>query len=589
MANTNYAEEIKGRLTIYDVVSQYVQLKKAGVNYKGLCPFHSENTPSFVVSPEKQICHCFGCHKGGDIFTFIQEMEGVSFGEALTILGERVGIKVERAKMPTEKENSEKEDFLNAQELATQFFEHQLWETANGAKVLDYLKRRGVKDGDIKEFRVGFAPDSYDGLTGKLTNEGIKRDVLLKTGLCAAKDLTSGTIYDKFRGRLMFPIFDFFGRICGFGGRALSDEQQPKYLNSPESAIYNKSKILYGLSHAKKAIKGRGRVILVEGYFDVILPYQVGIEEVVATCGTALTADHVRLLKRFTTNVVSSFDSDNAGFEATKRAYFLLAAEGIALKVVAGLDQKDPADFVREHGKEFEGLIDKAVPFVSFYIERLVKQFGSETLEARRAVLNELLPIFKPMPAADKDFFVRQLALKFQMPEGSIYDEIDRFALPRTFNQTAAVEVHGAFRPTASQCALAIMLKGPEFLILESEGVFSESEKFDEKAIYIALVDKYNSLRDKTGVWDLAAPEFERFRREIDVLGLYVDEKYAHFRSEELKAECLRLIARVRLEGLERQYQGLKLQMKEAEERGDMARVRELLELQNKLLLDLKK
>ncbi len=588
MKGQNYAEEIKARLTIYDLVSQYVQLKKAGVNWKGLCPFHSESTPSFVVSPEKQICHCFGCHKGGDIFSFIQEMEGVSFVESLTILGERVGIKVERTNMPTAGDNSEKDELLRSQEEATKFFEQQLWDTASGAKVLDYLKRRGVKEGDVKEFRLGFAPDSFELLTNKLLGQGFAKEVLLKTGLAATKDTGADGVYDKFRGRLMFPIFDLFGRVCGFGGRALSAEQMPKYLNSPDSVIYNKSKILYGFSHAKKAVKARQRVVLVEGYFDMILPYQVGVEETVATCGTALTADHVRLIKRFTTNVVSSFDRDNAGFEATKRSYFLLRAEGISLKVVSGLDEKDPADFVREHGADFGKLLDEAMPFVSFYIERLVKQFGTETLDGRKAVLAELLPIFKGIAPSEKDFFVRELSLKFKMAESLIYDEIERFALPSFRKVENELQVK-EFRPSAAQCALAIMLKGPAFFVAESAEVFSVSENLDEKAIYNALADQYNSLRNELKSWDLSGEPFVACRREIDVLGLYADERYGTFREDELQAECAKLIARVRGEKSERVYRGLIERIKEAEGSGDMALLKSLLEEQGRLMSDLKK
>lgn len=585
MKGHNYAEEIKARLSIYDLVSQYVQLKKAGVNWKGLCPFHSENTPSFVVSPEKQICHCFGCHKGGDIFSFIQEVEGVTFVEALTILGERVGVKVERANMPVAADNSEKEGLLQAQEEAAKFFEQQLWDTAPGEKVLDYLRRRGVKDGDVKEFRLGFAPDSFEALTNKLLAQGFKRDVLLKTGLAATKDTSVEGVYDKFRGRLMFPIFDLFGRVCGFGGRALSAEQMPKYLNSPDSLIYNKSRILYGLSYAKKAIKARGRVVLVEGYFDMILPYQVGVEETVATCGTALTADHVRLLKRFTAEVISSFDRDDAGFEATKRSYFLLRNEGLSLKVVNGLDQKDPADFVREHGADFAKLLDQAVPFVSFFIVRLVDKFGTETLDARRAVLAELLPIFKGMAPSEKDFFVRELALKFKIPEGHIYDEIERFNLP-SFQRVQEVE-RKEFKPSASECALAIMLKGPEFFLENCGEVFSVSENLDEKAIYNALSDQYNSSRSDLKSWDLSAV-FD-WRERIDVLGLYVDEKYAPFKEEELKSECERLVERLRTGQKEREYRGLTEKIREAEASGDMTGLQELLAQQVKLLSDLKK
>jgi DNA primase len=302
------------------VISQYVQLKKAGRNYKGLSPFNSEKTPSFVVSPEKQIFHCFSSGKGGDIFTFIQEFEGVSFPEALQILADQSGIKISNIDKFYKKEaKSEKDEYYKAHDLACEFFEKQLWDSKEGEKVLEYLHKRGVTDETIKSFRVGFSPDEYDALYPILNKKGIAKKVILNSGLAASKGIGGDQIYDKFRSRLMFPIIDYMGRICGFGGRALKKDQDPKYLNSPENPIYNKSKVLYGLYEAKQSIKEKDQVVFVEGYFDVIMPHQDGVKNVVATSGTALSSDQIRLIKRLTSNVVTCFDSDSAGFEATKR------------------------------------------------------------------------------------------------------------------------------------------------------------------------------------------------------------------------------------------------------------------------------
>jgi DNA primase len=261
-------DEIKSRLSIEELVSSYVQLKKAGRSYKGLCPFHSEKTPSFVVSSEKQICHCFGCNKGGDIFTFIQEVEGISFPEALRLLADRVGVKIEENKSKSVSvSKKEKDEFYRAHDLAAEFFEKQLLSSRDGEKVLEYLYKRGLTNETIKEFRLGFAPDSYDSLYPFLLKKGINKDILIQSGLVSAKNLSSDDIYDKYRQRLIFPILDNLGKICGFGGRALKKDQMPKYLNSPENIIYNKSKLLYGLYHSQKAIKEFDKILLVEGYF----------------------------------------------------------------------------------------------------------------------------------------------------------------------------------------------------------------------------------------------------------------------------------------------------------------------------------
>jgi len=306
-------EDIKSRLDIVSYISSYVQLKKTGRNFKGVCPFHSEKTPSFIVSPEKQIWHCFGCSKGGDLFAFVKEADGVSFVEAIQILADKAGLKVEKlSKFEKKEDKSEKDDYFHAHELACEFFEKKLYDTKDGEKVLKYLKNRGLKDETIKDFRLGFAPDEYELLYTYLLKKGIKKEIMVKSGFASSKGIGDDKIFDKYRARLMIPIFDYMGRICGFGGRALKEDQMPKYLNSPDNIVYNKSRLLYGLSNAKKYIKENDGVVLVEGYFDMILPYQAGVKNIVATSGTALTQDQVRLIKRLTQNVTTCFDTDSA-------------------------------------------------------------------------------------------------------------------------------------------------------------------------------------------------------------------------------------------------------------------------------------
>ena len=303
--------EIKARLNIEDVVSSYVQLKKAGRSFKGLCPFHNEKTPSFIVSTEKQIAYCFGCHKGGDMFKFIEEVEGVDFSEAVKILADRAGLKVETSDFkPKNKEvSSLRETLLDIHEKACLFYQEKLVETKSGALALAYLKNRGIFNDIISEFRIGFAPDEGTELLAFLLKKGFKHDDLVKSGLFSSRDISGKDLSDKFRFRLIFPIFDYLGRVIGFGGRSLKDDQVPKYLNSPETAIYSKGKVLYGLSHSKKFIKESDRVIMVEGYFDLISLYKEGVKNVCASSGTALTSDQARLIKRFTKNVISCFDT----------------------------------------------------------------------------------------------------------------------------------------------------------------------------------------------------------------------------------------------------------------------------------------
>lgn len=584
---TDYVEEIKARLGIYEVVSQYVQLKKAGLNYKGLCPFHSEKSPSFVVSPEKQICHCFGCNKGGDIFTFIQEMEGVAFPEAMQLLADRAGVKIEKQKSAKITENKTvKDEFFKAQDLACEFFEKQLHTTNDGKKVLDYLARRGVNEGDIKEFRLGFAPESYELLTNYLLEKGISKEVLLKSGLAAQKNIGDARIYDKYRSRLIFPIFDYLGRVCGFGGRALSKDQMPKYLNSPENPIYNKSKVLYGLSHAKQAIKAQGRVVVVEGYFDMILPYQVGVQNVVATSGTALTADQVKILGRLTKEAILCFDSDDAGFEATQRAYELLVEAGFTVKVVTGLDKKDPADFVRDHGAEFGDIVSGGEDFISYLADRLMSRHDKNSFDGRRRIIDTLLPILKAVGPTGKDYFVREISRKLDISETVIYDEIANFSLPNNHpaKKGQKEEPVNVVKISLAQCLLGIFLEYPSLFKLDLENYFDSSENPNEKAIYKLLTDQYNQARGNLTTWSFDSEDLAPLKQVIQVLGLYTQERYKDFSEPGIREEVGKIIDKIDQSGKAEALKRLHRRIEEAEKNGDMTMLKDLLSQQQQLL-----
>lgn len=579
--------DIKSRLGIYDLVSQYVTLKKAGRNFKGLCPFHSEKTPSFVVSPEKEICHCFGCNKGGDIFGFIMELEGIAFPEAVQVLADRAGVKIENvSKLYKGEKKSEKDEYFKAQELAAAFFEKQLHGTNEGKKVLEYLKKRGVTEETIENFKLGFAPHGFEELTPYLLKKGVDRKVLLKSGLSSSKTSTAEEIFDKFRGRLMFPIFDYFGRICGFGGRSLSAEQMPKYLNSPENPIYEKSKVLYGLSHGKKAVKELDNVVLVEGYFDVILPHQEGIQNVVATSGTALTSEQVRLIKRITSNAVLCFDMDNAGFEAAKRAYFLLSEADFSVKAIGDLGVKDPADFVLEKRDAFKDVVQKAPDFVSFYIDKLLKEKDPNNFDDRSKVIHELLPVYKSLSSTARDFYVRELAVKMGIGEQFLYDEIEHFALPESHPARVAkdAEYEDGGKISTEEVLFSIVLEHP--------GLFSEivdkveNKDFPEslKNIYSVLSEQYNSARTNSGGWSFEKGFSAEERQKIDILMLYAQESYGEFSEENIKIELNKLIDRMRKVRKMKKLDEVRKQIEEAEKTSDKEKLKELLNIHMQLL-----
>jgi DNA primase len=580
-------DDIKARLSIVDVVSPYVQLKKAGVNHKGLCPFHSEKTPSFVVSPEKQICHCFGCNKGGDIFTFVQEVESVTFPEALQILADRAGITIENISKYQNKEGkNEKDEYYKAHDLACEFFEKEL-KGKEGKKVMDYLKKRGLTDDTIKEFRIGFAPDSYDKLHKFLLKKGISKRVLTKSGLATSKSVGGDNIYDKYRTRLMFPIFDFMGRVCGFGGRALKKDQMPKYLNSPENIIYSKSKVLYGFSHSKRAVKETGKVVVVEGYFDVILPYQSGIKNVVASSGTALTEDQGRLIKRVTKEVVTCFDADSAGFEATKRAYFVLNAQDINVKTIAGLNAKDPADFIVEKG-DFQKLVDDAPNFLDYYIEKLVAEGDMSNYDSRAKVINEILPVYKQLSPSAKDHYVRQFASKLKIDERALYDEIDRYKLPT--NHPAREEQGNVKNEKMSFEDIFVAL------LLERSQLFENVEKIIEKndlsgdsaSVYKELDAQYNAHRQDFEGWDEKKGFLADVRAKTDVLKLYAEELYGEFSDEACGVELEKLIDKIKKDRKTQKLRKIEMGIVEAEEAQDKSKLLKLLEEQQTLLSEQK-
>jgi DNA primase len=581
-------DEIRGRLGIEEVVSQYVQLKRAGRNLKGLCPFHSEKTPSFVVSPEKQICHCFGCNKGGDIFGFMKEVEGISFVESIEILADRAGLKFDRTKFKKQIPKSEKDEYFTAHEIACDFFEEQLHKTDDGKKVLDYLYKRGLEDATIKEFRIGFAPDKFDALYPSLLKK-VSKDSLLKSGLISAKKIGSDEVYDKFRKRLIFPIFDSFGRVCGFGGRALSSDQAPKYLNSSDSPIYNKSGLLYGLSHAKKYIKDEDKIVIVEGYFDVILPCQAGVKNIVAVCGTALSNSHVRIIKRLTNNVVTSFDTDDAGFEAAKRAYFLFQKEGILVKIVNGLTGKDPADFIKEKTGDFKSVVDEAPDFVTFFTEKLMKLYDLKTLDGSKKILVSLLPCYKQMTPVIMDFFVKKLADRLGIEDKYLYGEIEQMKLPgdhpaNISNSSEKSEVFSQ-KMSITELIVALILEYPNLFKISKDLLLGENGFDDDmKNVYNALADQYNASRDAALVWDFSEGFLSRLCDKITVMRLYVEEKYKDFSDTALQSELEKLVDRLRKDRRISALKEAQSRIADMERNGDKDKLKELIEQQQRLL-----
>ncbi len=471
---SDQVQEIKEKLNIVDVISGYIRLQKAGINHKGLCPFHNEKTPSFMVSPSRQNWHCFGCAEGGDIFTFVQKIEGVEFPEALKILAEKAGIVL---KYSDPKSRTEKDRIYEICEKATQFFTASL---NSAGVILDYLRERGVREETVNDWRLGYAPDSWSSLLSFLSKSGYRETEMEKAGLILRGD----RYHDRFRNRLMFPIFDSNGRVVAFSGRIMNDvvlskterADSGKYVNSPETILYNKSKILYGFDKAKMEIRKADKVILVEGQMDAILPWQDGIKNIVATSGTALTENHLSILKRLTNNLILAFDVDDAGFRATKRGIDLANELGFGVSILDISSGKDPADFVKERPGEFAKLVSESQPIMAYYFNRAFGKFSADKIEGKKFIALTLLSEIKRLPSAvERSGWLRELSLRLGISESDLKEEMERVDVPvpdiepafgtkgQSPSQQTANSARGR-REILSERLLALLLKKPEFI-----------------------------------------------------------------------------------------------------------------------------
>ena len=431
-------EEIKSRLDIVEFIQGYVRLQKAGANFRANCPFHGEKTPSFFVTPSRQMWHCFGCSKGGDIFQFIMEMEGHDFPEALKLLAARAGIALTRE---DPRIRSERNRLYDINEEAARIFQ-QCFSNHTGAK--EYIAKRGLNEETVAKFRVGFAPQSWDFLLNALIKKGFTKEDIERAGL-AIKNQEKGSWYDRFRSRIMFPIKDASGRVIGFGGRIFAQESggseaysaqisegkstegQAKYINTPQTMIYDKSSVLYAFDIAKQDIRIRNQAVLVEGYMDCVMSHQAGVTHTVAVSGTALTPRQLQMLRRLCDTIVCSFDTDAAGESATRRSLALASEFDFERRVAHIHTGKDPADAVRESPALWQVAVKEAKPVVDFYVEKAFAQFDPATASGKKSITDMVLPFVADLfDAIQQDHWTRQLASRLDVSETSIRSELAR-------------------------------------------------------------------------------------------------------------------------------------------------------------------
>ena len=465
-----FVQQVRAQTDILAVVQGYVSLKRKGNRYWGCCPFHSEKTASFSVVPAEGFFYCFGCHAGGDAFKFISLMEHITPFEAIKRQAEQLGIPLPERRRDAREEARlrELDDLRRANALARDFFHSCLTVTRYGAAGKAYLAGRGIGDAAIERYGIGFAPDAWAKLSDAFQKRGISEKILVDAGLAAARE-RSGGIYDRFRNRVMIPIADERGRIVGFGGRALGDAK-PKYLNTAETPVFNKRKLLFGLDRAHRAIAQEGCAIVVEGYMDAIAAWEAGVSNVVATLGTSFTSDHAALLLRRAPHIVFCYDSDAAGQEATLRALAAVRGRAAEVRVLLLPDGKDPDEYVRTHGAEaFRALVATAVPAPEFRL-RHVRAHMADTIEGRRAALGAMLPVLAELEPVERAAYVRRTAAELFLDEGIVADALrsrlrqgDAEPSPQTAPRPVRRQTDDALRRACRELIAAVW-RQPELL-----------------------------------------------------------------------------------------------------------------------------
>jgi len=420
-------DQVRQKTDLVEIISEQVSLKKVGRNFKGLCPFHEEKTPSFIVSPERQIFKCFGCGIGGDVFKFLMEREKMEFGEVLRMLADRAGVELKQFR-PT-REQKVKEKLLEINHLGSEFYHYLLMNHEVGKNALQYLLKRGIRRSSIKLFKLGYSADEWEALQNFLIRKkGYRADELEMAGLIIGRSGARRGYYDRFRGRVMFPLFDHRKRVVGFAGRVLAgDEKKAKYINSPETILYHKSNVLYGLETAKEWIKKKNQAVVVEGELDAISSYQAGVKNVVGIKGTALTEGQVDLLKRFCENIALALDKDTAGDMAARRGIELAEKIGLNVRVIEVKYGKDPDECAQKSAKLWKESVKKAIPVYDFYIKSARKRFGIDTPEGKRKISDEVSVILaKITNEVIKAHYVKKLAKILKVSEEAVGKEMER-------------------------------------------------------------------------------------------------------------------------------------------------------------------
>lgn len=559
-----------------DVIGRVVPLKKSGSNYKGVCPFHNEKTPSFVVSETKQIFTCFGCGATGDVLAFVKRYYNLDFRGAVEMLAREYGISLEGAF----RGNKDKEELYEINRQAARFFYRALRERSNPGYT--YMKSRGISEEILNKFGIGYADDSWDSLYDHLVSKGFKESKLMELGLISK---SKERYFDKFRGRVIFPIMNTSGKVIGFGGRIIGDGE-PKYLNSQESSVFQKKYNLYGLNLSGKDVRNEDSIILVEGYMDVVSLYQHGVRNVSASLGTALTENQARLIKRYTKNVILSYDADQAGQNAALRGLDILYAEGCRARVLKVNDGKDPDEFIKKNGKPaFMELVKSALPYGDFKLSMAKSKYDISDEQQRIEFLKDAVDILKGMNPIEADIYIKKLAEKTGISEGAI-----RFEYSGNNSQEKNARKHEAPGmneeqeeteiPLLEQDLLKLMLLETRFAKLPDdmdESIFTSSAG---KTIYRRLLE----LDDNTDYVDIGRIEDGLDEKTMEQFEIIKEKIIPRGREDIIFSEC---IGRIRKRELKKREAKIIMQLSMADEeenRNDIIKLTEqLMEIQKKI------
>lgn len=563
------SEEIKSRLDIVDIIREYIQLRPAGVNFRALCPFHQEKSPSFVVSPEKQIWHCFGCGKGGDVISFVKEIEGLDFIETLRVLAPKAGVVLKRENPTIASQRNRLMDIL---EISVKYYNRVLAESPLAAEARDYLKERGLNEKTIEDWRIGFAPDSWDDLTNYLKNHNYNDNEIFLAGMSSKKE-GSSRFYNRFRNRIMFPIADTNSSVVGFTARVMpsreKEEKMGKYINSPQTLVYDKSRVLFGLDKAKMNIKATSQAIVVEGQMDVITAHQAGYKNIIASSGTALTLEQLNLIKRYSDKIYFAFDADAAGQMAADRGIREAMRLDLNIKVIEVPKGKDPDECIRQYPREWEAAVKSAKPFMQYFFDKTFLNLDVDNIEHKRRAAQKILPLVTSLAnPIDREHWFRLLSEAIKISEKSLREAVlglDKKPIYQNLKKNPpdlAVELPKPSREmTLSDLFLAIIMKFPALINyalsrLEPDNLPGETNK----TVYNYLIIYYNNIIENSSGetvdfdykhfrdWLICEDVFkeEEARESMDKqlvrLALLGDRDYYQYSFDDAKKELIKII-----------------------------------------------